>query len=258
MADKLDPKELVSFKELLLSNVYTQETLMNLLEKKGILTKKEVLEDIKRIQLQAQKKPSGKSLTAQTWIEHFFIALDKVYERDRYAAVQWTYTKWTEFLGKVLEEVGDAVDCFVAQKRKDTQEGVYSGEYLNIDAMFIDNNSYKSHQDKDWDPYVLPKAVVELENSYDSKKIIYCLWKTLCIRSPVRVLACYQENQKKVRELKKQIEDVINKNGLMVGEQGSLLVLIGNEEVSEKAGWNEYFSVWAWEDRELKQLIRSA
>lgn len=50
MADKLDPKELVTFKELLLSNVYTQEALVNLLEKKGILTKEEVLEEIKRIQ----------------------------------------------------------------------------------------------------------------------------------------------------------------------------------------------------------------
>ena len=50
MADELDSKELVSFKELLLSNVYTQEALINLLERKGILTKKEVLEEIKRIQ----------------------------------------------------------------------------------------------------------------------------------------------------------------------------------------------------------------
>lgn len=38
MADKLDPKELVTFKELLLSNVYTQEALVNLLEKKDILS----------------------------------------------------------------------------------------------------------------------------------------------------------------------------------------------------------------------------
>lgn len=55
MAKELDPKELVSFKELLLSNVYTQEALMNLLEKKGLLTKKEVLEEIKRIQIKVEK-----------------------------------------------------------------------------------------------------------------------------------------------------------------------------------------------------------
>jgi hypothetical protein len=32
MAERLDPKETVSFEELLMSNVYTQEALINLLE----------------------------------------------------------------------------------------------------------------------------------------------------------------------------------------------------------------------------------
>jgi hypothetical protein len=49
MAEKLDGKEAVSFEELLMSNVYTQGALINLLEKKGILTKAEVLEEIKRL-----------------------------------------------------------------------------------------------------------------------------------------------------------------------------------------------------------------
>ncbi len=49
MAEKLDPKEIVSFKELLMSNVYEQEALINLLEKKGIINKAELLEEIKRV-----------------------------------------------------------------------------------------------------------------------------------------------------------------------------------------------------------------
>ncbi len=49
MADKLDPKEIVTFEELLMSNVYTQKALINLLDKKGIIDKKELLEDIKRL-----------------------------------------------------------------------------------------------------------------------------------------------------------------------------------------------------------------
>jgi len=49
MARKLDPKEAVSFEELLMSNVYTQEALINLLEKKGIVTKANLLEEIKRL-----------------------------------------------------------------------------------------------------------------------------------------------------------------------------------------------------------------
>lgn len=41
MAEKLDPKEIVSFEEPLMSNVIEQEALINLLEKKGILSKTE-------------------------------------------------------------------------------------------------------------------------------------------------------------------------------------------------------------------------
>ncbi len=55
MAEKLDPRETVSFEELLLSNVIEQEALVNLLEKKGMITKAELLEEIKR--LRDKKKP---------------------------------------------------------------------------------------------------------------------------------------------------------------------------------------------------------
>ena len=51
MAEKLDPKEMVSFEEVLMSNVYTQEALINLLERKGIITKAQLLEEIKRLRL---------------------------------------------------------------------------------------------------------------------------------------------------------------------------------------------------------------
>ncbi len=49
MAEKLDPKEVVSFGELLMSIVIEQETLVNLLERKGVITKAELLEEIKAL-----------------------------------------------------------------------------------------------------------------------------------------------------------------------------------------------------------------
>ena len=49
MAEKPDRKETVSFEELLMSNVIEQEALVNLLEKKGVITKGELLEEIKRL-----------------------------------------------------------------------------------------------------------------------------------------------------------------------------------------------------------------
>jgi hypothetical protein len=49
MADKLDPKETLTFEELLMSNVYTQEALINLLVKKGLISESELLDEIKRL-----------------------------------------------------------------------------------------------------------------------------------------------------------------------------------------------------------------
>ncbi len=49
MSEKLDPKEVVHFKELLMSNVYEQEALINLLERKGIISKAELFEEINRL-----------------------------------------------------------------------------------------------------------------------------------------------------------------------------------------------------------------
>ena len=55
MAEKLDPKELVSFKELLMSETITSEALINLLDRKGIISKQELLEEMKRVQAAIKK-----------------------------------------------------------------------------------------------------------------------------------------------------------------------------------------------------------
>ncbi len=49
MAKRIDAKETVSFEEILMSNVYTQDALINLLDQKGIVSKKELLEEIKKL-----------------------------------------------------------------------------------------------------------------------------------------------------------------------------------------------------------------
>ncbi len=55
MGEKLDTKEIAIFEELLMSNVYTQEALINLLEKKGIINKEELLEEIKMLRKEQPK-----------------------------------------------------------------------------------------------------------------------------------------------------------------------------------------------------------
>ena len=49
MAEKLDQKQTVDFKELLMSEVVQSEALINLLDGKGVISKKELLEEMKRV-----------------------------------------------------------------------------------------------------------------------------------------------------------------------------------------------------------------
>ena len=59
MAEKLDNKETVDFKELLMSEVIQSEALINLLDKKGIITKQELLKEMKRVQATMIKSKKG-------------------------------------------------------------------------------------------------------------------------------------------------------------------------------------------------------
>ena len=47
MAEVLDERQTVSVEELALSNAFQLEALINLLERKGILRKEEILEELK-------------------------------------------------------------------------------------------------------------------------------------------------------------------------------------------------------------------
>jgi hypothetical protein len=49
MAEQLDPSEIVDLPELLMSEVIQSEAMINLLDRKGIITKTELLEEMKRV-----------------------------------------------------------------------------------------------------------------------------------------------------------------------------------------------------------------
>lgn len=55
MAEKLNLKELVDFKELLMSEVIQSEALINLLDKKGIINKQELLNEMRRVKVMMVK-----------------------------------------------------------------------------------------------------------------------------------------------------------------------------------------------------------
>jgi len=56
MAIPLDPKQVVSFEELLMSQVVQQEALARLLVEKGIFTKEEFLEMVKVVNREMKRK----------------------------------------------------------------------------------------------------------------------------------------------------------------------------------------------------------
>ena len=54
MAEKLDPKEIVSFKELLMANSIQVDAIAQLLIEKGIITKEEFFAKLKQVQSEYQ------------------------------------------------------------------------------------------------------------------------------------------------------------------------------------------------------------
>ena len=56
MAEKLDPEELVSFKELLITNAIQVDALTQLLVEKEIITEQEFFSKLKQIQAEYKKR----------------------------------------------------------------------------------------------------------------------------------------------------------------------------------------------------------
>jgi len=192
-------------------------------------------------------------MRGRIWLNSFINTL-KEKEKTDYPENPKSDPEWTKFMKKVMEGVAEKMDCYVAQSFQ--EKGKESCEYLNIDAIFIDNAEYDiMYQDNgQYDPFVLPRAVVELENEYNIEKISYCLWKILCVRAPIRVLICYQNGKEKVKSLREHLENVIWQGSLMKGSDGDLLVVIGDDSARGEASWEDYFMVFEWRSDRLEKI----
>jgi hypothetical protein len=184
-------------------------------------------------------------MNGRVWLNYFIKVCKDLEERNsRYDG------EWTEVMGKVLDVVGEKMHCVTVRKR-----GEFGREYLNIDAFYFDNSEYDlpvGIGDEE-DPFVLPTAVVELENSLETNKITYCAWKLLCICSPIRVLVCYQKGMNNITSLAMHLEDVIWQRGLMKHDAGDLLVIIGNDKKSD-SNWEDYYSIFEWRNDKLEKI----
>ena len=60
MAEKLDDKELVTFKEMMIANSFQVDALAQLLNEKGLITEDEFYTKLKGVQMQYESKGKGK------------------------------------------------------------------------------------------------------------------------------------------------------------------------------------------------------
>ncbi len=181
-------------------------------------------------------------MRSKIWLNVFLKSLDKMSN----VLDASTGDKWTQSMGLVMDTVGKELHCGVVRRRPEASDKEESGEYLNIDFMFFDEKDY------DEDNNVLPRAVIEHENMYNPEKIQYCLWKILCINTPLKVLICYQANASKIIPLKKQLEDTVRKGRLMDGAHSDLLIIIGDDTKDDDSEWHEIFNVFEWRNDRLE------
>ncbi len=59
MAEKLDPKQVVTFEELLRAMMFEQEATRRILVRKGLLANEEVLEEIKAVRREMEGRQRG-------------------------------------------------------------------------------------------------------------------------------------------------------------------------------------------------------
>ena len=190
-------------------------------------------------------------MRGRLWLNYFTRTMEL--ERSNFPKwEEWTALASTKFMRGIMDGVGKEMNCRVARLRPENKE--LSGEYLNIDAVFIDNAEYDLIKESGWDPFALPRAVVELENKHDKMRISYSLWKILCVRSPIRVLICYQSSRDNVTKLKQHLERVIWQGSLMKGTEGDLLIIVGDESSWSEASWGEYFSAFEWRNDRLEKI----
>lgn len=190
-------------------------------------------------------------MNGRAWVLYFIKAIDALYE-ERQDKTDWTASSWTTFLGNVLDKVALKSNYYVVRRRPANQEE--SGEYLNIDGLFFDNNDYNDSIPEGHDPRVLPRAAIELENSYSQDKIAYCLWKLMCIRTPIKILICYQSNTENLANLKDHLEKVMLKGNLTKENKADVIVIIGDESISDEKPWQDYYSVFEWQDNRFTRM----
>src|SRR5262249_30915014 len=111
-------------------------------------------------------------------------------------------------------------------------------EYLALDVV-----AFEISGDRRWR---FPVGVFELENSPADDMVAYALWKTLCVRTNLRVVFCYRRNAGEGAELVRRLSDEVVETTEISARSGLLgetLLVVGSR--SEAAAFPYgFFKDW--------------
>lgn len=119
---------------------------------------------------------------------------------------------------------------------------VSRSEYLALDGMAFDPADRQG-------AWPLPVAIFELENSPHDKFVSYALWKTLLVRTGLRVVMAYRRDLAKGSALTQLLErDVVRswEPQRRMSIEGETVLLVGNRGDAETFPW-AFFRSWTFD-----------
>ena len=178
---------------------------------------------------------------ARSWADAFFRILQThdVAVGLKEAALTAALGVWTERLTSVVVATCEELGWRPAAKgHLGNVLSLARHEYLALDVM-----AFRSRDTSRW-PF--PIAVFELENSREEDRIVYSLWKVLCIRAPLRVVFAYRHDAREgITLINRLTESVIG--GLPIDERmalsGETSLVIGSRGEAETFPYG-YFKIW--------------
>lgn len=168
------------------------------------------------------------------------------------AALAERLRDWTTLLTGVVVESCKAAGWVAAAKGFALECLPQQGqEYLGLDVMAFDDGGPDGVSAPDGTMLAppgwrFPVAVFELENSRSDARVAYSLWKTLCVRAPLRVVFAYRPDWESGIALVQHLgTDVIR--AMTIEERsavgGETLIVLGSRGEGETFP-HGYFKMW--------------
>jgi hypothetical protein len=170
--------------------------------------------------------------TPQTFARRFFATAENVVPRDP-RQFWWSGTHRTEWFERVAQKMAEDAGLYCKNQ-------ITGGEWLNIDHVFVESNTYDS----------FPLIAAEHENMpndvqgklgalpvRDTSKtpMVWSLWKLLTVRAQLAVLVAYPQRNRRASVLDKA-ERILSAWYASFGAPPQVLMLFGWQEAKASRG----------------------